>query len=347
MIQEKKKITLKFTDFEIDRLTFTELEENERSNGQKISFPRYDNPKYGSKCPIYIQYPWINLDSGGVPQAGKYYKEDSDRMFLKTPLDQSNPDIVVFSNFVQNLDNKLSSPEMREKLFGSKLANKYVYQPIFRLPQEGDDEDDDPKNKKKIKSPKHPYIKLKLDYTYPDHKIKSKVYILSVDSNNVKNRTKVEDIETVDDFAKIVAWKSKIHPIAQPIKLWAQNPSKKDPTYGVTFRLIQVEMEPNMEESMNELDSDDFLNSDDETENVIAKPKSKPIVLNSKDNIATQPLPSKEKKQILIESESESESDKEDDKNDEESESDGSESSEEIKPSKKNVPKAKAKNSKK
>ena len=49
-----------------------------------------------------------------------------------------------------------------EKLFGSKLANKYIYQPIYRLPQENDDEDDS-NNKKKVKIPKHPYMKLKLD----------------------------------------------------------------------------------------------------------------------------------------------------------------------------------------
>ena len=359
------KITINYTDFDIDKLTFTDLEENERSKGQKISFPRYNHSKFGNKCPICIQFPWFNLDSYGVPKVGEFYKEDSQRLFLKIPLDQSNPTVKAFSDFIKSIDTKLSSPEFMKLLLGQKSA-KYKYQPIFRLPVEDDDEDDKIKKKKNY-GPKHPYMKLKLDYTYPDLQIKSKVFISSFDSeNNKRNRNKVNDIETVDDFSKYVSWKSIIHPISQPIKLWAQSPSKTDPTYGLSFRLVQVEVEPSKENSnILDLDEDAFLDSDNENDakptkptNIIVqdtnnisnkKDDSKPSISkddskastskdNSKSSSSKDELPTEPSKKPVLAEES--------DNSDQESEDDESDSDSDIKPAKTALPKAKSKGKK-
>ena len=42
--KKKNEYTTKYSDFEAERLTFTDLEENERSKGQLIAYPRYNHP---------------------------------------------------------------------------------------------------------------------------------------------------------------------------------------------------------------------------------------------------------------------------------------------------------------
>jgi hypothetical protein len=259
-----QQMTVKFSDINISKLSFTELEENERSKGQKMAYPRYEHPVYGAEHPLLIQLPWIHLGSYGIPRVGQYYEKDSDRTFIKVPLDQSIPEIKVFSDFLKNIDSKLSSQEFKEKSFGTK-ANKYIYQPIFRKPQE--EEDDDIKLKKDHDL-RHPYMKLKIDTTYPDNKILSIVFITTTE-NSKKVRTQVEDIVTIDDFAKYVCFMSRIHPIVRPVKLWAQSVSKKDPLYGLTFKLVKLELEQpknNTSKIKEYLKVDGFLNSDSESE---------------------------------------------------------------------------------
>jgi hypothetical protein len=259
-----KQMTISFTSFDISKLYFTTLEENDRSKGQKIAYPRYE---HNNEYPLLIQFPWFQLSSYGIPRLGEYYKDDSQRLFIKIPLDQSISEIKNFSNFLKTIDNKLASQEFKEQLFGTK-ANKYVYQPIFRMPQEEDDDDDEIKTKKKYNGPKHPYMKLKIDATYPDNKIISTVFLSTLE-NNQKIRKQVENITTLDDFNNYVCFMSRIHPIVRPVKLWAQSLSKKDPSYGLTFKLIKLEVEPpqnNTSKIKDYLKIDEFLSSDSDNE---------------------------------------------------------------------------------
>ncbi len=133
-----KEMTTNFSDVDVSRLNFTDLEENQRSKGQKIAYPRYDHPQTGADSPLFIQFPWIALDSYGIPKLGEFYTDDTQRSFVKIPLDQSNSEIQQFSNMLKEIDAKLGSDEFKEKMFGAK-ASKYEYQPIFREPQEEDD----------------------------------------------------------------------------------------------------------------------------------------------------------------------------------------------------------------
>jgi hypothetical protein len=261
-----KEMTTNFTDFDISKLSFTNLEENDRSKGQKIAYPRYEHPQLGNDQPLFIQFPWIHLSSYGVPKISEFIKDDYQRLFLKIPLDQSVPEIKIFSDLLKSLDDKLGSQEYKEKLFGTK-ASKYEYQPIFRMPQE-EDEDEKAKNKKKDYGPRQPYMKLKIDATYPDNKIISIVFT-SIMVNNKRTRTKVNNILTIDDFAANITWMSRIHPIARPIKLWAHNASKKDPAYGLSFKLVKIEVEPsqnNLSKVKDYQEIDGFLDSDSDDE---------------------------------------------------------------------------------
>ncbi len=347
-----KEMTINFTDVDVSRLSFTDLEENQRSKGQKIAYPRYDHPQNGADTPLFIQFPWVALDSYGIPKLGEFYSEDSQRLFVKIPLDQSNSEVHKFSNLLKELDAKLGSDEFKEKMFGAK-ASKYEYQPIYREPQEEDESvKKDPS--KKDYGPKHPYMKLKIDTTYPDNKIKSIVFN-SVMENGKRVRTKVEGISTIDDMASHVCWKSRIRPIGRPVKLWAQAPNKKDPTYGITFKMAKTEVEPPSKTTSNVkqfLESDAFLDSDGEESDthetaVTSKPTQK----------ATVSAPTQKGKQVAqVESDdSEEESDEEEVVKpvtksaastkkvvDVESE-DESEEEEEVKPAKKAPAKAPAK----
>ncbi len=356
-----KEMTTNYSDVDVSRLGFTDLEENTRSKGQKISYPRYEHPTNGSDSPLFIQFPWVNLNSYGIPRLGEYYSDDSQRAFVKIPLDQSIPEVKQFSELLQAIDKKIGSDEFKEKMFGSK-ASKYEYQPIYRLPQEEDEDAKKDPNKKDY-GPKHPYMKLKIDTTYPDNKVKSIVFTSIPGANGKRTRTKVDGISSIDDIASHICFMSKIRPIGRPVKLWAQAPNKKDPTYGLTFKMAKVEVEPPTKTSSNVksyLESDAFLDSDDEDETietVKAVATTKPAT-----SASASKAPVKKVAQVESDDESEQESEEESDEedvkpvakhvakapvkqvaqadSDEESEE---ESDEEVKPAKKAPAKAAAK----
>lgn len=303
-----KEMTTNYSDVDVTRLGFTDLEENTRSKGQKIAYPRYDHPTHGTDSPLFIQFPWVNLNSYGIPRLGEYYSDDSQRSFVKIPLDQSIPEVKQFSELLQAIDEKIGSDEFKEKMFGSK-ASKYEYQPIYRLPQEEDEDAKKDPNKKDY-GPRHPYMKLKIDTTYPDNKVKSIVFTSIPGANGKRTRTKVDGISSIDDISSHICFMSKIRPIGRPVKLWAQAPNKKDPTYGLTFKMAKVEVEPPSKSNSNVkqyLESDAFLDSDeDETIETV-----KPAVTTKTTASASTKAPTKQVAQVDSDEESEQESDEE------------------------------------
>ena len=260
-------LTIKFSNFDaahVARLNFTDFEENQRSKGQKISYPRYSSES-GAEIPLFIQFPWITLETYGVPKLGEYYPDDSKRAFVKLPLDESVEETKQLIDLVKMIDEKLSSDEFKQKMFGAK-ASKYNYEPIFRLPQE---EDETKKVEKKYNTVKHPYMKLKIDTTFPDNQVKTIVFN-SVLKDGRRTRSKIDDIRTVTDFANYVCWMSSIRPIVRPVKLWAQPATKKDPTYGLTFKIAKTEVTPPVKSNNSNvkryMESDNFLDSDEESD---------------------------------------------------------------------------------
>ena len=85
MNRAPKHIIVKYNKIETNRITFTELEENERIKSQKIAYPRYNDKEKGEGM-WNIQLPWIKLDTYGIPQEGQYYPTIESRAFLKVPL---------------------------------------------------------------------------------------------------------------------------------------------------------------------------------------------------------------------------------------------------------------------
>ena len=288
--KQTEQETTKFQDFDVNQLSFTELAENDRSKSQLIAYPRYG--KTGQA--LMLQAPWIKLDDYGVPRMSEYIKSDADRAKLKIPLNFEHPESKAFHDKLVELDAHLGSQEMKDKLFGKKAA-KYKYIPIVRSPLE-EDEDDENKKKSKRTRPYPPYLKPKIDTTWPETKIKTKIFKSTLVDETTKKRDRTanvvpilddegknvvdEDgnptyrpIETVLEYAEFVTYQSNVRAIISPVKLWAQKkPSGTDPMmqYGLMFKIIKMEVEPGAGSGNSLLASyrnnDKFIDSDDEGE---------------------------------------------------------------------------------
>lgn len=301
--------TINYTEFNPSTLKFTKLEENERSNGQLVGYPRYN--KDGIDIPLEIQLP--RAKTSGIPHLNQFYKTDADRSHIKILLNINNPEEAEFARKIKELDSIMSSSEMMESLLGKK-AKKYKYSPLYReyiIPEEDSDEEENDK-KKKSSEPKLPYIKLKLRLSYPDKKIESKVFMLEkTKDTNKKIRTKV-DANTIDEFASYVRYKSYVRAVMKPFKIWAHPLSKKDPEYGISCRLERIEVD---KDSINELyksvyDSDKFIDSDDEND-VIQKINN--LQINTSDDNSNKSFAKYDmKKENTVEINSDSDSDSSD-----------------------------------
>ena len=121
---------VKHCDYNIENHTFNPLMNTKKKTPQTILLPSYS----GSRSPL-IQLPAIDLDMYGIPSKCDFYKEDWQRMFLKLPLNQKNPDTKeLTTDFLMKLDAKLSSDKFKETVLGCRKAMKYTYQPIVRTP---------------------------------------------------------------------------------------------------------------------------------------------------------------------------------------------------------------------
>lgn len=271
----------------------------------------YSNNTGASSTPLFLQLPWILLDNYGIPRINEFFTEDSQRCFVKTPLTNEDPEIAECKTVLKSIDNKFSSDEFKIKLFGTAKAKKFAYQEIVRTPLV----DEENKNKNTMD-----YMKIKLSTNYDTGEINTSV-CTSVLENGKRTRTNVQDdaIKTVDDISKYICYGARVRFIIRPVKLWAQaSNASKDPMYGITFKLVKAEVElpQRMDSFKNLLNTDMFLDSDEETEPVqtVVKanaPVSTPVSVDNK------PSSSKNKSAVAIvasessEGESESESDTE------------------------------------
>lgn len=283
MTNVKSEITVNYNSFNASDLTFTKLEENSRSKGQLISYSRYDPTNSGKDGALFLQSPWFRLFTYGVPRLGEYYKTDADRSHLRLPFDLTDPDVLSFVNKIKDIDTKFSDSDMMQTMIGKKY-NKYKYQTIYREGQDqvNDDSDDEAEKVNKNAPPRPPYMKVKLDTTWPDNEVKTQVFLSELDRNNKRIRTKLDNIKTIDDFANAVKFLSNVRLIIRPVKYWAHQATKKDPQCGIVWKLVKIEVEP--PKSSNTMykqiyESDNFIDSDTE-ESLPTQPVINNLVAN-------------------------------------------------------------------
>ena len=308
MSNTKKTLTTKFTDFEADRLTFTDLEENERSKGQLIAYPRYNHPQLGEGAALFLQGPWMTIFTYGIPSLGEYYADDSQRSFIKIPLDMGNEEVVQMVKEFQKVDEELGSEEFMQKSFGKK-ANKYKYQPIIRESQEDDEGNVKPA-----------YMKLKLDTSWPDGNVKTELY--KSELVDKKRQRELITATTVTDVAKYLSYMTKYKPIFRPVKMWAHNSKMAKPEYGVVFKLLKVEFEPNNSGNSSYSDymtGDAFIDDEDEEE-----VKTAPAKVVEEEPKTVFKADTKKKKEEVVE-DSDEDDDSDDDSDDDDDDSDSEE----------------------
>ena len=238
---------VKHSEYDIEKLTFNPLTNPKKKSLQSILLPSYD----GGRGPL-IQLPFIELDMYGIPSKCDFYKEDHQRLFLKLPLNQKNPETKELTEaFFKKLDDKLNTEEFRENVLGGK-KNKYTYQSIVRTTH---GENGEPK------PDKHPYIKLKLLTEYPGNDIKTVV----VEQCDDGARFLKTDTQSLSDFEKYFHLRGNLKCIIVPVKIWIHQTNATEAQYGLTFKLIKVLVKMPLERFLkasspeNEID---FLDSD-------------------------------------------------------------------------------------
>ena len=271
----KNPLLTTLKEFKPDCLQFTPFKEpNERSNGQYVGFQRYTANTDPRNERLLWQLPWLHISKFGIPSLGDYYPTDKDRSFIKVPLDDKNDtynkeETRFLIDKLKKLDEIYGSDDMKKQLFegiAPKKWNKYTYNKIIREP---DNDDDDDENVDPL------WTKLKFDLSYPEGNVNTKVF-LSQDVDGKKQRTPVE-VETMTDVANHIRYLSGIRAIIAPVKLWAHAPSKKDPSYGISFKIVKIEVEPSSTSGDNVaykqfIENDDFV--DDEVEMVVETSES-------------------------------------------------------------------------
>lgn len=258
-VNKTPKLTVPISDFNpAEDLTFTDFEENDRSRGQLISYPRYVHPKLQKETALLLQLDWTKLDQYGIPRNNPdFYEDDKARSFIKYPIHQEGQENTRTK--LESLDEILSSDEFKKAHFG-KNWKKYRYISIVRVPDNDDPEKDWP-----------PYIKLKLELSYPEGHIDTHMYRSEMVNGKRVRTPYLSDSNSVslDQANDLISYLSSVRPIARLVKLWA---SKKR-EYGAVFKIPKIEVEPS-ERKDNLISSwyktDGFLDSESEEDELHA-----------------------------------------------------------------------------
>lgn len=254
---------MKVTDMIMNKFEFDEFRDSDPKSAQKHGFIRYDNTIK------YFQTPDITLVVGGIPKFNeKYHKKDSDRAYLKVPLDVSTPGgKALFDKFTEA---DVYFAAKQEQLFGPQSKN-YEYQRLIRQPVI-DDEETEVRDEVKSKYPplpKLPTLKVKLDLDWQTDAIKSKVALRS-DSGEITEPV----IETIDDIAQYLRLGCEFKAVLAFSKYYAQKKAQqpgKPKIWGVTLKLRRIMIKPKIYAEKGGV-QDDFIESDSE-ENEIVKMK--------------------------------------------------------------------------
>jgi hypothetical protein len=311
-------LTTSYEDLEYSRLSFTQLEENSRSNGQLVGYVRYNCPKNGEGAQLNIQCPWMKLFTYGIPRQGPNFETDDKRAHIRIPFDEDNEEHQKLMAYLQQIDEYLGSDEFKQLNFGKK-AGKYKYSPIVRVPEE--EEDDDGNVVKKA-----PFFKVKIKLSWPDKVVETNVYSVEEYEEDGKKKWKTKETlecKSIDDIASHVKYLSSIRPIIRPFKLWALNAKVPEPKYGLMFKVEKVQVQETGTGNKSykdyyQAENDAFL-SDSENE--------KPMQSTSQvEKVISEPVKQTETKNVDDSDSSDS------------SDSSESEEEEEVKPKKKVVP---------
>ena len=285
---------------------------------QPIAYINYNNDKIGDKTKILVQCEKLKLMNHGIPQLTKkgetgFYNRDSDREFIKIPLDEQ-PSAIALRAHLEKADDYFGSEKIRKQLFG-KHAKDYEYQPCIKTPvrnnnnNDSSEDSDNPKKKsKKSKDdPERPivdYVKMKFHMESrgdgDDKKSINKTKLVRV----IGKTREVIKASSIKEIADHIRWKSEIKFIFYYNKVWANKskaPGAQFIPYGVGFKIMAIEFTPGSDLSSIEPDNIEFLSEDDNEKNAklddsdeMEKPKIKKVFNDDGDETKNKKKTTKE-----------------------------------------------------
>ncbi len=330
--KRRKSPPVHCSKFKIKKFGLTDLDiDNERVKSQCIAYPRYGDSN------AVFKTSFIKLTQYGIPQstAGKpetYYDTPESRSFLKVPFDPEQTGCQELRGMCEQIDTYMQKKKNKQPLFTPVTPNAYKsfeYQPLVRTPP--------PLDEFSKKNPKYnpdrvrfQYCKMKFDIDYITKNLKTVVF--RRDSMEDKP-VKVEGIKTVADLDDLISWGSEVRVIGMFNKMWAAKKplvqGMKMKRYGITMKIIQIEVIPREHSSLHAqfssygFDSD----SDSDEEDSEKKAETKKQANDESDEESDEEQDNKQKAEDNKDEESDEESDEEPD--------DESESEEEEEPPKK------------
>ena len=305
--KKAKRPMIKCADFNKQLLTFSAIDlANERSQ-QGIAYPRYKYPKVEKESNLVYTTKEIRLSQYGLPslktnmkgagKAGKGkwagYTDDKSRGFIKVPIDPDQENCLEVEQTLSGIDEIAADEKSRAIIFG-KSAKSYKYQPIIREPQEEEvvDEDADKTATVGEKKQKFKFFKVKLDRDYETDKIITKVFIKQKTDDGFELSQVAVENET--ELEQYLTWNSTIRMIILVNKLWAdkaKKPGYDSKTYGITQKVIQLEIQPNDRTRSVREDLNDYAFDDDGTVSVVKTlSKTAQKTPSTKNNKVTQQL---------------------------------------------------------
>lgn len=279
------KTVIKYNNLDVSKIIFNNLEDNTRVKSQKIGYIRYKESDDADEIALKIQSPEIDAEAYGIPREGPYYPDAKSRSFYKFPFcherkkyeDNVNYDAIEqFYNKLIEIDEYCNTDEFRKIHFGDKNYNKFAYQPLVRIPENDEDEEQIlDKNGEPIYRP--PYTKIKLDLEYssdPDNQSTKPTFSIFEKDRDGK-RTKIE-LNTFDDVINIIRYRSKLRFIISFSKLYAMKTASgsEKKKYGITLKATHIEVQKKELINKMKIDEDAFVDSD--TDEVIKT--SKPTI---------------------------------------------------------------------
>jgi hypothetical protein len=300
-----------------------EISELNKTGKQPLSYIYYNDPAYpNSQRKLLLQSGWIKLTHYGIPPLDTergFYTEDSQREFIKIPLDPRQDSCRDLRNHLEDADEWAGSSEIRKKLLGN-YANNYEYQSCIRTPQliESFGEDDnDGKKDVENDSPVN-YVKMKFNVVTNENKDRINQTKL-IRRNRDNTRTTVV-AKSITEIANEIKYLSEIRFIFMYSKIWVNMTKLRGANkllYGIGLKIMAIEYIPNNNKSIN-VDSIDFRLSDDEDDKEeIIKPSAKAKQKFDSDEDIKSTVNSKKKKFDEREKKSDDE-DYEDDEDDKE-----------------------------
>ena len=234
-------------DFDINKFRISELDRDNRYvRNQYVGYPKYTRRYKGmdTEQDMVFMTDWIQITSRGIPQSTadnpnvSYFDRDMDRMFIWLANDPEQPACKELFDMLSKIDEHMKKREVRQAIFRSisrQAHRMFEYHPMVKQREiELDDE-----YQQQQSSLYYPYCKIKIPVNFNTGDITTSVFMRSG-----KGQPRRQPIRTLPDLEQYIKWVCRLRMIVSINKFWAEKmPSGRGRKYGITMKLIQVEVD--------------------------------------------------------------------------------------------------------